>query len=224
MKKITNILVTLLISVNMQANEPLSRQKSLGTKTALLVFFDVSGLNNYNSNSALAKQNIAKYKQIVTKKNLQRARASSIAYYTIDEQVKLIGKVDSNKAGRLFRESNKIMKDVEIELQEDKRNKGKDVISSFYFIRSVVQQSYKDKEVTVLLFSNLRDSISTKQERQAMQPIVLGEHISIYIYAASGLNAISGVTTLQQMRAEESVVKFYKHLLSTSKVVIKTIY
>lgn len=224
MKRVISIVVALLISANLQAQEPLSHQKNLGSKTALLVFFDVSGLNNYNSNNALAKQNLAKYNQIVTKKNLQKARVSSIAYYTFDEQIKPIGKIESTKAGRLYRESKKMMHDVVLELKEDKSNRGKDVISTFYFINSVVQQSYKNEDVTVLLFSNLRDSMSTKQQRQMMQPIVLDEHIHLYIYAASGLNAIAGVTTLQQMRAESSIVKFYSHLLSTSKVAIKTIY
>jgi len=58
MKFITTILVALLISANLQAeNLPLSNQKHFGSKTALLVFFDIAGLNNYNSNNnTLAKK------------------------------------------------------------------------------------------------------------------------------------------------------------------------
>ena len=226
MKFITTILVALLISANLQAeNLPLSNQKHFGSKTALLVFFDVAGLNNYNSNSALVRQNLTKYKQIVTKQNLRKAKVSSIAYFTIDEQIKLIGKVESNKSGRLFRESTQIMKDVIIELHEDKSKSAKDVINSFYYINNIVEQSYMNYgEVSVLIFSNLRDSMTSKTQRKNLHPITINKKVSLYIYAASGLNVINGVTTVQQMKAEASVLTYYKHLLDTPKVLIKTMY
>lgn len=225
MKLTTTVLVALLISANLYAgDEPLSPQKHFGSKTALLVFFDVAGLNNYNSNPSLVKQNLAKYKQIITKQHLQKAKVESIAYFTFDEQVKRIGKIETNKSGRLFRESKLIMRDVFSELQEDTSVKSKDVISAFSYINNVVEQSYNEyQEVTVLFFSNMRDSMTTKMQRQQMQPIELNAKVKLYIFAASGLNAL-GATTQQKMRAESSIVSFYKQLLSSSNVVIKTIY
>lgn len=226
MKFITTIFVALLISVNSQANTlQLSDQTHFGSKTAFLVFFDVAGLNNFNSNRALVNQNLAKYNQIVNKQNLRKANVKTISYYTMDEQIKLIGKIDSNKAGKLFRESKEIMKDVIMELKEDRSKKAKDVISTFHFINSIVDQSYLDYEkVTVLVFSNLRDSLTSKEERKKLQPITINKKVSLYLFSASGLGAINGITTLQRMKAESSLTSYYKYLLSTSNVVIRTIY
>jgi hypothetical protein len=220
---LTIIIVALLISANAHAENILKNSKRLGGNNySLLVFFDTAGLNNCNSNRELCQKNIAKYKELITKQSLRKMRVSSIVFYAFNEQVKFIGKIESKKAGKLFRESKKIMKDILLELEQDNSRKAKDSINLFHFINNTVEQSHsKNTKVGVLVFSNLRDSMSTKQERKSMARIKLNDKVVLHAYAASGLDA----STMEKLNAEVSVIKYYTDkILSKSPIVIKTVY
>ena len=153
-----------------------------------------------------------------------KLKVSSIEFFTLDEQMKHVGRVISKRPGKLYRESRSIMKDVISELHKDQSKKGKDVINSFSYTDNLVAQSYEDfDQVTVILFSNLRDSMTTKQQRKSISPITMDKKISLYIYASSGLGAV-GASTVQELKAQASTTAYFKNLLSASKVVIKTMY
>jgi len=213
------IIVALLIGANLYA-------KNHGEQTAVIVCFDIAGLNNANSSNELFQQNMQHYNKLISKQSLRRIEASSIAYYTVEETVRFIGRVESKKAGRLYRESKKIMKTVAYELQQDQSSKGKDIIGLFYFLNQLIEQEYTGfNQVEVHIYSNLRDSISSKEARKNMGTIKVDDKVSLYLYAASGLNAIDGGITIQQkMNAEASVIKYYKNLLLTPKLIMKTMY
>ena len=226
MKRLISIIATItLVANNIQASESvLLKANKLNDKSAVIIVFDIAGLNNANSNNALFKQNLSKCNEIVTKHNLQRAKVRRLSYYTLDEQIRSVGSITSNKAGKLYRTSKQIMQDVIFKVQEDHSKQAKDVISVFSFLNSLVEQSYSEyNKIYVVVFSNLRDTVTTKHERESMPPITMDKKVHLFLFAASGLNGIKGVTASQQMVAESSVVDFYRHLLVGS-VVIKTTY
>ncbi len=226
MKKLMIILVTLLISVNLYANNLILKDTNrFSGEYALLIFWDTAGLNNLNSNSTLGLKNIEKCKQLISKSSLRKMRVTSISHYGFNEQVSLIGKIESSRTGKLLRESNKIMDDVLVKLEENNSNKAKDVINTFNFINNIVEQSYSDfTKVGVVIFSNLRDSMSDKEQRNNMKKITLNDKVVLHLFSKSGLGE-KGASTSQVLEAEKSIIDFYTDkLIASTHITIKTLY
>ncbi|WP_428739380.1 hypothetical protein [Sulfurimonas sp.] len=226
MKKIPTILFALLLSASLHANELILKDsKRFSGKYALLVFWDNAGLNNLKSNPQLGLKNIEMYKQLMSKPNLRKMRSTSITHFSFNEQVSLIGKIESSRTAKLYRESQAIVDEILVKLKEDNSDKAKDVINTFHFINQIVEQSYSDyTKVGIVVFSNLRDSMTEKAQRATMEKIKLNEKIELFIYANSGLD-IKGASTAQQLQAEQSVIKFYRSkLVSNTPITIKTVY
>lgn len=217
-------LMALYMSTSLQGSELLLNDTKRSDTNAMVVLFDTAGLNNYNSCSSLVENNLSKYNSLVSKKSLRKMNISSIEYFTFDEQIQNLGKVKSNRIGKLFRESKELMLDVKNELKKDKSLKAKDVISIFSFINNLVAQNYTShNNIGVVVFSNLRDSIHSKEQRDSIKPIQINEKITLYLYAASGLECIDA-TTKQILSANKSIENYYKSFLIGSKISVNNTY
>ncbi len=191
-------------------------------KNAMIFIFDNAGLNSYLSCPDLAKQNINKYNSLATKKAFRKQRIRAIEYYTFNEQIKSIGKIESNRYGKLFRKSKELIEKVE--LKKDNSKKAKDVLSIFHFLNMLVEERYKDyKNIVVVIFSNLRDSTLSKKQRLQLSPIKLNEKITLELFASSGLKCL-GASTKQIISAEKSVIDYYNSKIDSKKLSIHTIY
>lgn len=222
-KKIIIAMVTLFLSVHTYGSDLLIDNVKRSDKVGVIVLFDRSGLNNYLSCKSLASKNISQHNNHITKKALRKIKASSVDYYVFDEQINSIGKVESTRAGKLYRGSKELMQNVEIELKKDTSSKGKDVISTFTFLNNLVSQNYQNyTHIVAVMLSNLRDTLHTVEQRKGLDPIVLDKKITLKIFASSGLECREA-TSSQIQNANKSIVDYYSTKLKGS-VSISTIY
>lgn len=220
--KVLKTIVTLSLGVNMYAGDLILEETKRSQNNALIVLFDTAGLNS--SCKSLVDKNLSKYNSLINKKSLGKMRISSISYFTFDEQIKNIGTVSSSRTGKLIRGAKKVMRDVEFELKRVDDKKGKDVLSVFPFLNNLVKTNYSEySQVGVLLFSNLRDSFHSKEERAKIKPIKMDEKITLHAYSASGLECINA-TTQQVLSAEKSVSNYYQSLIIESKFSMNNTY
>lgn len=222
--KYLKLLMALFLGTSLYGNELLLSNTKRSDLNALVAVFDTVGLNNNNSCRKLVQSNIAKYNSLVTKKNLRKSNISSIEFFSFDEQIQNIGMTRSRRTAKIYRESKDLMHSIKRELSKDKSMKAKDVISIFDFFNKLVVQSYSSHDnVAIVIFSNLRDSLSTKEQRNKMKPIKINDKITLFLYSASGLSC-AGATTQEVLSAENSVEKYYKSLLIGSKIIVNNTY
>lgn len=225
MKSLLKILLSVLLSVPLLGTDNiLIKETKKSDRNAIIFLFDNAGLNSFNSCSSLAKQNLDKYDSLIKKKALRKQRVKSVEYYVFNQQIKNIATIQSNRVGKLYRESKAVK--IKYELKKDTTKNAKDVLSLFPFINTLVEQKYKKfTNVAIIVFSNLRDTVLSKKQRLELTPIKINEKVTLELFASSGLKCLNQtITTTEILSAEKSVIDYYNSKIDSQKLSIHTMY
>ena len=176
----------------------------------VVVGFDRAGLNNYECIS-LYNKNFSIYEKLFSKRAIREGAISSINYLVFDEMVYPIGVINEDRPSKLYRDIQPLLAEVKDSMQYDTKTKAKDIVGALHYIQALSENIDEDTHVIVILFSNLRDSMHTKEQLKAMQPIKLKNNVSLVIYASSGLSCLKETVSISaQLNAEKSYANFFK--------------
>lgn len=198
--------------------------KRFGGPYGLIIMVDNSGLSSKHSCAALANKNLKSIKSLISKNIMRKNRLSSVEFIGFNENVVAIKEIKETRPAKLFRDSKDAVSEVEQFLYEDTSSKSKDIFSAISYLNMLANSKYKDYSIiAVVMYSNLRQSISSGKDFRDMTPIVLDKRISLRIMAASGLEC-QGAMSSQVLSSEQNTVNFWKSKIVSNSLEIQTIY
>ncbi|MDF1875086.1 hypothetical protein JHD48_05015 [Sulfurimonas sp. SAG-AH-194-I05] len=177
-------------------NLPIEKVKR-GISSHIIAIFDRGGLNNYSC-LPLYKRNINQYEKLFTKRTMKKIRVKSMTFLTFDEIIHNIGTVSDRRPNRVYRDAQELFSNTKNHMQYDTKGLAKDVLGVFRYSLMLSKQFDTNDKVIIVLFSNLRDSVRTKNQLKAMENIKLPKNVSLRIYASSGIASCLAKTTASQ--------------------------
>jgi len=203
-------------------NLPIEKVKR-GISSHVIAVFDRGGLNNYSC-LPLYNRNTNQYEKLFTKRTMKNIRVKSMTFLTFDETIHNIGTVSDRRPNRVYKDTQKLFSNTKNHMQYDTKGLAKDVLGVFRYSLMLSKQFDTNDKVVIVLFSNLRDSIRTKNQLKAMENIKLPDNVSLRIYASSGIaSCLANTTASQALQAEASYSDFYKSKID-GDISIYTIY
>ena len=194
-----------------------------GISSHVIAVFDRGGLNNYSC-LPLYNRNTNQYEKLFTKRTMKNIRVKSMTFLTFDETIHNIGTVSDRRPNRVYKDAQKLFSNTKNLMQYDTKGLAKDVLGVFRYSLMLSKQFDTNDKVVIVLFSNLRDSIRTKEQLKAMENIKLPDNVSFRIYASSGIaSCLANTTASQALQAEASYSDFYKSKID-GDISIYTIY
>ena len=223
-----SIAVSLLVSTQLVASEVedtlIPDAKRFGGPYALIVAMDNSGLNSFDSCPSLARQNLNSFKSLINKKIIRKNRLSSIELLGFNENIVSIKTIKEERAAKLYRNTKESLVQLEAFMHDDTSIKSKDVFAFLNYLNILAESKYSHySTIAVVVYTNLRQSVSTGKNYQDITPIVMNPRLRITIHAASGLDCM-GATGSEKLTAEENAVKFFKSKIISDNLIIKTTY
>jgi len=211
-KSITSAVAALTIATTIfaGANDLPIQKVDRNKQSHIIVAMDRGGLNNYTC-LPLYSKNISQFETLFSKQMVKKLRVKSITFITFDEQINMIGTAHERNPNKTYRIAKELFEKTKDNMQFDTKEFAKDVIGAINYTLMLAQQYNSSDEVIILFFSNLRESIQTKQQLKSMNNINLPDNVHMQIYSSSGLSCLSGTTTASQsLQAEQSYKKFFK--------------
>lgn len=200
--------------------------KRFGGDYGLIVVFDKSGLNSYNSCPSLVEQNLKMYKNLVNKRTIKKMRLDFLEFITFDENINQIAFISENRASKLYKKSKEAMNQVIQELKSDTSTQvAKDVMTTLNYVQTLTNTKYKEYEkLGILIVSNLMDSSHDKQYFKTMSPIKFKDNVSIKILAQSGLSCKKQIGASQILATQKNTKEFFLKKIIAKDLDIQNIY
>ncbi len=223
-----SIAVSLLVSTQLVASGVedtlIPDAKRFGGPYALIVAMDNSGLNSFGSCPSLARQNLNSFKSLINKKVIRKNRLSSIEVLGFNENIVSIETIKEERSAKLYRRTKNSFVKIEAFMHEDTTTKSKDIFTLLNSLNILADSKYSHySTIAVVVYSNLRQSVSTGKSYQDIAPIVMNSRLKMTIHAASGLDCM-GATGSEKLEAEQNSVNFFKSKIISDNLIIKTTY
>jgi len=194
-----------------------------GNNSHIITMLDRGGLNNFSC-TPLYNRNTNQFDKLFTKRAMKKARVKSMTLLTFDETIHNIGTVNDRRPNKVFKETQELFAKAKNHMQYSTEGLAKDVIGTLNYSLMLAKQFNSSDKVVIILFSNLRDSVRTKDELRAMKNIKLPDNVYLRIYASSGIaSCLANTTASQSLQAESSYSNFYKSKID-GDIKIYTIY
>lgn len=227
-KSLISIAVSVLLSSQVYAggvdNDLIPDAKRFGGPYGLIIMTDNSGLNSQNSCPTLANRNLESIKSLISKDTMRQNRLSSVEFIGFNENVVSIKSILESRPAKLFRISKDAVSDVEEFLYKDTSSASKDILSTLRYLNRLVTSKYKAYEtVSVTMYSNLRQSVSSGKSFKDIEPIIMDHRIRLTIMGASGLEC-QGAVSSQLFKSEQNTVDFWKAKIVSNNLEIQTVY
>ena len=155
---------------------------------------------------------------------MKKLRVESVSFFTFDETFHQIGTISDRRPTKVYRTTQELFDHTKDNMQYDTKELAKDVVGALNYSVSLSQSFPSSDKVIILFFSNLRDSMQSKEQLKALTNIQLPKNVSLRIYASSGIACLgTNISSSQILLAEKSYADFFKSKID-GDVAIYTIY
>jgi len=221
MKRLLKTVLAILIlcfSFANGSNLVLDNKVKRTDKTALIIVWDIVSLNHPNQ-SELFNKNFNQYQKDFTKKAFRSLKVKQVEYLIMGQTTKSAVIVKNRKSKKVFKDSIKAMDEVRHQIEFiDTTKIGKDIVSTIEHVNMLVDEKYQDfDKVITVYYSNFRQSIN-RAKLKKLKSIDINPKINkMLIFASSGLQYTSGVSTNQLIQSNRNIKAFFTSKLPTDK-------
>ncbi|MEA3290537.1 MAG: hypothetical protein U9Q04_10205 [Campylobacterota bacterium] len=127
--------------------------------------------------------------------------------------------VKNRKSKKVFKDSIKAMDEVRHQIEFiDTTKIGKDIVSTIEHVNMLVDERYQDfDKVITVYYSNFRQSVN-RAKLKKLKSIDINPKINkMLIFASSGLQYTSGVSTNQLIQSNKNIKTFFTSKLPADK-------
>lgn len=188
-------------------------------KSAIIVVWDIVSLNHPKA-SELFNKNFEQYKKDFTKKSFRKLNVKQVEYLIMGQTTRSSMVIAHRKSKKVYKESKKAINTLRDEIELiDTSKVGKDIVSTIEQVNMLVDERYKEFDhVITVFYSNFRQTVNLSKIKQ-LKSINLDPKISkMIIFANSGLQYTSNVSSSQILKANENVKSFFMNRLPKDKV------
>lgn len=218
LKVLTVISLICFSTANAGTNLTLDTKPKRSDKTAIIVVWDVVSLNHPDQ-SELFNKNYKQYQKDFTKKAFRSLKVKQVEYLIMGQTTKSAVTVKNRKSKKVFKDSIKAMDEVRHQIEFiDTTKIGKDIVSTIEHVNMLVDERYQDfDKVITVYYSNFRQSVN-RAKLKKLKSIDINPKINkMLIFASSGLQYTSGVSTNQLIQSNKNIKTFFTSKLPADK-------
>jgi len=214
------LVVVLMLSSSLKAKALFSDIKvHRGESTAILMVFDVIGLNS--PLYPLFNKNLEQFKQDFNVRVFRALRVHNVQIFMMANQVFPIVNISSKRVNNIIRKFPEAIHTLRVEANNiQTAADSKDIYSTIEYINEIVDEEYQNySNVIVVIASNFRNKVNNDFLKRQKQISLSSKITKMVIYASSGLQYTRKVYVSQRIEAERNVRNFFKRRLPSNKIV-----